>query len=40
MTIFDWADKHWFVAGWCAIIVCAGFAAICHGIGRRIGGKP
>lgn len=36
MTLFDWMDRHWFVAGWCSIILCAGLASVLHGIGKRI----
>ena len=40
MTIFDWMDRHWFIAGWCSIILCAGVASILHSIRRRISGQP
>lgn len=39
MNFFDWLDKHWFVGGWCCVTTCAGFAAILHGIGKRIAGR-
>lgn len=38
MNAWDWLDHHWFVGGWCAIALAAGFASILRGFGRFVGG--